>query len=117
MQGDIGRLPYDPCTGAERIVENFNGRQRDEPLALETFCSLAESKYLVDRWRHYNHRCPQRALGKRTPAEYAGRVPAALPLRLATPACAATPPAKGKPTSMLTLSQGAPRGARRWDLL
>jgi len=54
------------------IVESFNGRLRDELLSSEIFQSLAEAKYLCNRWRlDYNHRRPQRALGNQTPAEFA----------------------------------------------
>jgi len=54
------------------IVESFNGRLRDELLSSEIFKSLAEAKYLCNRWRlDYNHRRPQRALGNQTPAEFA----------------------------------------------
>ncbi len=75
-----------------------------------TFETPAEAKYLVDRWRlHYNHRRPQRALGKRTPAACAATFPALPPLRLAALACAASPPGTGEATSMLTLSQGVDR--------
>jgi transposase InsO family protein len=51
------------------IVESFNGRLRDELLSSEIFDTLAEARYLADRRRlHDNHRRPQRALGKQTPA-------------------------------------------------
>ena len=54
------------------IVESFNGRLRDELLSSEIFQSLAEAKYLCNRWRlDYNHRRPQRALGNQTPTEFA----------------------------------------------
>jgi len=56
------------------IVESFNGRLRDELLSSEIFESLAEAKYLCNRWRlDYNHRRPQRALGNQTPAECASK--------------------------------------------
>jgi len=43
--------------GKNGIVESFNGRLRDELLSSEIFDTLAEARYLVDRWRlHYNHR-------------------------------------------------------------
>ncbi len=47
------------------IVENFNGRLRDELLPSEIFETLAEARFLIDRRRL------QRALGKQTPAGYA----------------------------------------------
>jgi putative transposase len=92
-ESGTGTLYIDPGSPWQNgIVESFNGRLRDELLSSEIFETLAEAKYLVDRWRlHYNHRRPQRALGKKTPAEYAATCPAAPPLRLAALACAAAP--------------------------
>ncbi len=53
-------------------VESFNSRLRDELLSSELFPSLAEAKYLLDRYRlDYNHRRQHSALGYQTPAEYA----------------------------------------------
>ena len=47
------------------IVENFNSRLRDELLSSEIFATLAEVRFLCAKWRaDYNHRRPQRALGK-----------------------------------------------------
>ena len=58
------------------IVESFNGRLRDEPLSSEIFDTLAEARYLIDRWRlFYNHRRIQRALGTITPAAFAAAPP------------------------------------------
>jgi putative transposase len=57
-------------------VESFNGRLRDELLSSEIFDTLAEARYLIDRWRlFYNHRRIQRALGKMTPAAFAAASP------------------------------------------
>lgn len=54
------------------IVESLNGRPRDEMLSSELFEAVAEMRHLVGHWRpHSNHRRPQRALGKRTPAAFA----------------------------------------------
>ena len=59
------------------IVESFNGRLRDELLSSELLEALAGTQYVEDRWRlHYNHRRPQQALGKLTPAAYAAACPA-----------------------------------------
>jgi len=92
------------------IVESFNGRLRDELLAMEIFETLAEARYLVDRWRlHYNHRRPQRALGRRTPAKYAATGPALPSLRLAALACATATPGLHEAGTMLTLSQEVDR--------
>ena len=52
-------------------VESFNGRLRDELLNGELFLSLAETRWVIDRWRlDYNHRRP-RSLDYQTPAAYA----------------------------------------------
>ena len=75
------------------IVESFNGRLRDELLSSEIFATLAEARYLIDRWRlFYNHRRIQRALSKLTPAAFAATCLALPPLRLAPLAYAAAPP-------------------------
>ena len=61
----------------------------------------------MDRWRlHYNHRRIQRALGKVTPAVFAGTRPALPSLRLASLARAAAPPGmEGGVSTMLQLSK------------
>ncbi|NBX37176.1 MAG: transposase, partial [Planctomycetes bacterium] len=83
--------PGSPCQNG--IVESFNGRLRDELLSSEIFDTLAEARYLVDRWRlFYNHRRIQRVLGKTTPAAFATTCAALPPLRLASLASAAAPP-------------------------
>ena len=47
------------------ILESFNGRLREEILSSELFVTLAEARYLIDRWRlFYNHRRIQRPLGE-----------------------------------------------------
>ena len=58
-------------------VESFNGKFRDELLNRELFLSLAEARWVVDRWRlDYNHRRPHSSLDYQTPAAYAaGCVP------------------------------------------
>ena len=56
------------------IVESFNSRLRDELLSRENFTTLAKAQLLCARCRaDYNHRLPQSALGKQTPAEYAAK--------------------------------------------
>ncbi len=92
------------------IVESFNGRLRDELRSSEIFETLAEARYLVDRWRlHCNHRRPQRALGKRTPAGFATNCPTAPSLRLAALPCAAAPRGGESIVTMPELSQGVDR--------
>ncbi len=96
-EGGTGTLYINPGSPWQNgIVESFNGRLRDELLSSEIFDTLAEARYLVDRWRlHYNHRRIQRALGKQTPAAFAATRPALPPLRLAPLACAAAAPGGG----------------------
>jgi len=54
-------------------VESFNGKLRDECLNGELFLSLAEARYVVDRWRlDYNHHRPHSMLNWMTPAAFAG---------------------------------------------
>jgi transposase InsO family protein len=110
-ESGTGTLYIDPGAPWQNgIVESFNGRLRDELLSSELFETLAETRYLVDRWRlHYNHRRPQRALGKLTPAAYAASCSAPPPLRLASLACAAASPNTQGAGTMLTLSQGVDR--------
>ncbi|MFO0895462.1 MAG: integrase core domain-containing protein [Phycisphaerales bacterium] len=92
------------------IVESCKRRLRDQLLSSELLETLAETRYLVDRWRlHYNHRRPQRALGKLTPAAYAAACPAPPPLRLPALACASASPATQEAGTMPTLSQGVDR--------
>ena len=92
------------------IVESCKRRLRDQLLSSELLETLAETRYLVDRWRlHYNHRRPQRALGKLTPAAFAAACPALPPLRFAALACAAASPDTLGAGTMLTLSQGVDR--------
>jgi len=53
-------------------VESFNARMRDELLDGEIFLTLAEIKYVVDRWRmDYNHYRPHSSLAYMTPAAFA----------------------------------------------
>ena len=53
-------------------VESFNGRLGDELLAGELLPSLAEARWLLDRYRwDYNHRRRHSSLGYLTPVEYA----------------------------------------------
>jgi len=83
-------------------VESFNGRLRDELLNGELFTSLAEARYLVERWRvEYNTVRPHSSLNDLTPLEFAASCApsdsASLRLRahssehLMAPAGAATP--------------------------
>ena len=53
-------------------VESFNGRLRDEFLAVEQFDSLLEAQVLIEDWRiEYNTTRPHSSLGWLAPAAYA----------------------------------------------
>ena len=54
--------------------ESFNGRLRDEFLAVEQFDSLLEAQVLLEDWRiEYNTKRPHSSLGWLAPAAYAER--------------------------------------------
>jgi putative transposase len=53
-------------------VESFNGTLRAECLDAHWFTTLTEAKQLIEAWRReYNESRPHRALGGRTPNEFA----------------------------------------------
>lgn len=53
-------------------AESFNSRLRDEFLEMNYFHTLAEAKRLARDWKDlYNTKRPQRALGGKTPEEFA----------------------------------------------
>ena len=55
-------------------IESFNGRLRDEFLAIEQFDSLLEAQVLIEDWRiEYNTKRPHSSLGWLAPAAYAER--------------------------------------------
>jgi transposase InsO family protein len=105
-ESGTGTLYIDPGSPWQNgIVESFNGRPRDELLPSEIFYTLAEARYLIDRWRLlFNHRRIQRALGKMTPAAFAAAYAAVPPLRLAPLTCAAASPRPQGATIMHQLS-------------
>ena len=52
-------------------VESFNGRIRDELLAITEFCNLPEAQVLIEDWRtEYNTERPHSSLGYLTPVEF-----------------------------------------------
>jgi len=54
------------------FVESFNGRLRDEFLAVEQFDTLLEAQVLIEDWRiDYNEHQPHSAHGDLTPSEFA----------------------------------------------
>ena len=55
-------------------MESFNGRLRDELLAVEQFGSLLEAHVVIEDWRvEYNTQHPHSSLGWLSPAAYAER--------------------------------------------
>ena len=74
-QADVQTLFIAPGSPWENgYVESFNGKLRDELLNGELFLSLAEGRWVIDRWRlDYNHRRPHSSLDYQTPAAFAAR--------------------------------------------
>jgi putative transposase len=69
VQIDFSR-PGKPTDNA--YVESFNGTLRSECLDAHWFATLAEAKQIIEGWRReYNESRPHRALGERTPNEFA----------------------------------------------
>jgi putative transposase len=55
-------------------VESFNGTFRAECLNAHWFGTLTEAKHVIEAWRQeYNESRPHRALGERTPSEFASQ--------------------------------------------
>jgi putative transposase len=64
--------PATPTDNA--FVESFNGTFRDECLNVHWFETLQKAKLLIESWRQeYNESRPHRALGERTPNEFASQ--------------------------------------------
>jgi putative transposase len=74
-QADVGTLFIAPGSPWENgYVESFNGKLRDELLNGELFLSLAEARWVIDRWRlDYNHHRLHSSLDYQTPVEFAAR--------------------------------------------
>lgn len=68
----VARLFVAPGSPWENgYIESFNGRLRDECLNGELFLSLAEARYVVNRWRHwYNTERPHSRLNWMTPSKF-----------------------------------------------
>jgi putative transposase len=59
------------------FVESFNGTFRSECLNAYWFTSLTEAQRIVETWRgEYNESRPHRALGEKTPSEFAKEIAA-----------------------------------------
>lgn len=80
----VGTLFIEPGSPWKNgYIESFNGKLRDECLNGELFLSLAEARYVVDRWRmDYNHHRPHSRLNCMTPAAFAATC---IPSASATP--------------------------------
>ena len=72
-RADGGTLFIDKDSPWENgYVESAGGKLRDELLNQELFLSLAEVRWVIDRWRlDYNHHLIHSALNYQTPAAYA----------------------------------------------
>jgi putative transposase len=67
--GSVFIEPGSPWQNA--FVESFNGKLRDELLAIEVFHSLLEAKVMAEDYRrHHNTYRPHSSLGYRTPNEF-----------------------------------------------
>ena len=67
--GSVFIEPGSPWQNA--FVESFNGKLRDELLAIELFHSLLEAKVMAEDYRqHYHTYRPHSSLGYRTPNEF-----------------------------------------------
>ena len=63
-------------------IESFNGTFRDECLNTHWFTTLEEAKQIIEAWRReYNESRPHRALGERTPHEFAFQIAASCDLK------------------------------------
>jgi transposase InsO family protein len=51
-------------------IESFNGKMRDELLAVEIVYSITEAQVIIEQWTwHYNQIRPHSALGYKTPTQ------------------------------------------------
>jgi putative transposase len=79
---DFSRKPTDNA-----YVESFNGTLRAECLDAHWFASPAEAEERIESWRReYNESRPHRALGERTPHEFARQIAASRDLSCSTTA-------------------------------
>ena len=71
--GDTGASYIEPGSPWQNpFVESFNGKIRDEVLAVEAFDSVLEARTVIEDWRNiYITLRPHSSLGWKTPAAYA----------------------------------------------
>lgn len=69
----VGPLFIEPGSPWENgYIESFNGHFREECLDREIVVSIAELRYICERWQaDYNHHRPHQSLGYLTPAQFA----------------------------------------------
>ena len=85
-------------------IESFNGTFRNECLNTHWFTTLGEAKQSIEAWRReYNKSRPHRALGERTPNEFAHQIAASCDLMGLLPAKVST----STDTSSICGSRGA----------
>ena len=87
-QLEIKTLYIEPGSPWENgYAESFNGKFRDEFLAMEEFESLPAARQMTAAWKEdYNHHRPHSSLGYVAPVEFAARCAASAPkLTSATP--------------------------------
>ena len=78
--------------GQPKFIRSGNGKLRDELLNQELFLSLAEARYVAERWRlDYNHHRPHSSLGWMTPPAFAVSCPSVADGRQCVPRGSATP--------------------------
>ncbi|MFN8222181.1 MAG: IS3 family transposase [Gaiellales bacterium] len=77
-EGNRGQSFIEPGSPWQNpFIESFNGRLRDEVLAVEAFDTLLEAKVVIEDWRIiYNTRRPHSSLDWQTPAAYAAHLKA-----------------------------------------
>ena len=71
-QEQIGSILIEPGKPWQNGTnESFNGKFRDECLAMEWFRNRLEAKVVIEEWRnHYNEVRPHSSLGYQTPVEF-----------------------------------------------
>ena len=84
----VGTLYIEPGSPWENgYAESFNGRLRDEFLAMEIFEGVRDARSLTAAWRHeYNPPRPHSSLGYRTPAGFAASCAASASAKASAPA-------------------------------
>ena len=87
-QAGVDTLYIEPGSPWENgYAESFNGRLRDEFLAMEIFEGVRDARSLTASWRdEYNTQRPHSSLGYRTPAGFAAACAASASAKASAPA-------------------------------